>query len=171
LSDSERAREFARPQRRRQFVAARALLRIAAGALLDVPPQSVAFGGQAGRAPWLVAPAVALPGVSVSHSGSWVACAISGDTALGVDIEVKDPARDVAALAEQAFDAATCGRLAALPPARRMEAFYAEWSAQEARVKLGVPAAACIALPHAQLAIALCGAQALAPPVLRVAAL
>lgn len=171
LSDSERARGFARPARRRQFIAARALLRIAAGELLGVPAQTIVFGGQAGRAPWLVSPAVALPGLSVSHSGDWVACALSTETALGLDIEVKDAGRDVAALAAHAFDAATCGCLASLAPAERQEAFYGAWSEQEARIKLGTEAAACVAVPHAVLAIALCAARPLAEPVLRVAQL
>ncbi|QGZ39036.1 4'-phosphopantetheinyl transferase [Pseudoduganella flava] len=176
LSDSERAREFARPQRRRQFIAARALLRIAAGDLLGLPPAAVVFGGQAGRAPWLVSPAVALPGLSVSHSGDWVACALSTETALGLDIEVKEAGRDVDALAEHAFDAATCARLAALAPGERLHEFYAAWSAQEARIKLGMDAvnleaAACVAVAHDVLAIALCAAQPLAAPVVHVAAL
>jgi 4'-phosphopantetheinyl transferase len=134
LSESELARSFTRPQRRRQFVAARALLRIALGSLLNVAPRSVELGGAPGRAPWLVSPAVPLPGLSVSHSGRWVACALSLDSAVGLDIEVKDAARDVDALAEHAFDGATCARLAGLPRAARVEAFYAEWSAQEARI-------------------------------------
>jgi 4'-phosphopantetheinyl transferase len=171
LSDSERSRGFARPQRRRQFIAARALLRIAAGDLLGVPPQAVVLGGQAGRAPWLITPAVALPGLSVSHSGDWVACALSTQTPLGLDIEVKDAGRDVEALAEHAFDAATCARLASLPPAARQQAFYAAWSVQEARIKLGMEPAACVEVPHAALAIALCAARPLAVPALRIAQL
>jgi 4'-phosphopantetheinyl transferase len=169
LSASERARTFARPQRRRQFVAARALLRIAIGTLVDAAPESVELGGQAGRAPWLVAPDVPLPGLSVSHSGRWVACAVSASTALGLDIEVKDADRDVDALSGHAFDAGTCERLAALPAGERREAFYRAWSEQEARIKLGVTALGCHALAHEELAVVVCSAQELAaPPSLQV---
>jgi 4'-phosphopantetheinyl transferase len=161
LSDSERARSFARPARLRQFIAARALLRIAAGGLLGVPPQAVVLGGHAGRAPWLIAPAVPMPGLSVAHSGDWVACALSTETALGLDIEVKDADRDVDALAEHAFDAATCARLASLAPSARRQAFYAAWSEQEARIKLGTDAAACVQLRHEALSVVVCGAQPL----------
>lgn len=162
LGAGERERTFVREARRRQFIAARALLRIAVGTLLDVAPQAVSLGGAPGRAPWLVSPAAPLPGVSVSHSGHWVACALSTDTALGVDIELKDADRNIDALAEQAFDAATCARLAALPGDRRRDAFYGAWSAQEARIKLGVEAAHCVEVAHPELAVVLCSAAALA---------
>lgn len=162
LGAGERERGFVREARRRQFIAARALLRIAIGTLLDVPPDTVELGGAPGRAPWLVAPAVPLPGLSVSHSGPWVGCAVGFDTALGMDIEMKDAARDVAALAEQAFDAATCARLAALPDGARVDAFYAAWSTQEARIKLGVEAGGTYALPHEELAVVACSAVPLA---------
>nr|WP_229430140.1 4'-phosphopantetheinyl transferase superfamily protein [Pseudoduganella umbonata] len=162
LGAGERERSFVREGRRRQFVAARALLRIAIGALLDVPPRSVELGGAPGRAPWLLAPAVALPGLSVSHSGPWVSCALSAGTALGLDIEMKDAARDIAALAEQAFDAATCARLAALPDGARVDAFYGAWSAQEAAIKLGVAACGTYALPHGELSVVVCSGEPLA---------
>lgn len=170
LSATERARTFVRPARRRQFIAARALLRIGLGTMLQVPPQAVVLGGRPGSAPWLVSPGVPLPGLSVSHSGDWVACALSGDVPLGLDIELRDPARDVDALAEHAFDEATCARLAALPESARRDAFYAAWCGQEARVKLGgaESAVACVEVAHPELAIVLCSSQDLAPPLVEV---
>ena len=166
LGDDELARHgrFVRVERRRQFVAGRALLRLALGRLLDADPGAVLLDAQPGRAPRLLAPAVAVPGISVSHSGRWVACAVSLDAAVGLDIEVRDAGRDLLALAEQAFDAVTCTWLAALPDTTRVDAFYAAWSGHEARIKLGVPAACCIEVPHAELAMVLCGALPLAPP-------
>ena len=169
LGAAERDRTFVREARRRQFIAARALLRIGVAALLEVPAHTVELGGAPGRAPWLAWPDRPLPGLSVSHSGHWVACALSTDTALGVDIEVKDASRDIAALAGQAFDGATCARLAALPPGERLAAFYLAWSAQEARIKLGVEAAACSEVEHPELSVVVCSAVALGgPPQLQV---
>jgi 4'-phosphopantetheinyl transferase len=162
LGAGERERSFVREARRRQFIAARALLRIAIGDLLGMPARSVELGGAPGRAPWLLAPAAALAGLSVSHSGPWVSCALSVDTALGLDIEMKDAGRDIAALAGQAFDAATCARLAALPEGARVDAFYGAWSAQEAGIKLGVAAGACYELPHEELAVVVCSGEPLA---------
>ena len=163
LSAGERERTFVRPARRRQFIAARALLRIGLGTMLHVPPHAVVLGGRAGSAPWLIAPGVPMPGLSVSHSGHWVACALSGDAPLGLDIELPDPARDVAALAEHAFDTATCARLAVLPEDERRRAFHAAWCGQEARVKLGLEGAACVELAHPELAIVICSTVPLRP--------
>jgi 4'-phosphopantetheinyl transferase len=176
LGEEERNRHFVRPARRRQFIAARALLRIALGTLLGVPPRSVALGGQPGRAPWLLTPATPMPGLSVSHSGRWVACALSAETALGLDIEMKDAGRDIDALAAQAFDGGTRARLAALPDGARLDAFYAAWSTQEARIKLGtdrgLEVAPCVQVPHDELALVLCSAVPLAaPPALVLATL
>ncbi|MES2260677.1 MAG: 4-phosphopantetheinyl transferase [Pseudomonadota bacterium] len=160
---------FVRPLRRRQFLVGRALLRMALGRLLEVAPADVALDQQPGCAPHLVSPddARAVAGLSVSHSGRWAACAVSAQTQLGLDIEVMNAGRDLAALAEQAFDAAACARLAALSPALRVPAFYEMWSEQEARIKLGAGGeegaqGSCIALPHPELSIVLCSAQALA---------
>jgi 4'-phosphopantetheinyl transferase len=103
------------------------------------------------------------PFFSLSHSGRWVACALSADTPLGLDIEMLDSGRDVLALAAQAFGAGAASRLAALPPAARSGAFYRLWSEREALYKLGdCPAPACVSLAHADLSIVLCSAQPLA---------
>src|SRR5476649_1476622 len=147
VSEAARYRRFVRPQRQRQFLIGRVLLRRALCTVLDLP---------AGVAP---------PGFSISHSGDWVACAVSASTALGLDIELLDPARDIAALAEQSFDAIELAALGMEPESRRMAAFYRMWSSKEARYKLGVgsdAAASCIALAHPALSIVVCSAQPLA---------
>lgn len=163
-AEALRYARFVRPLRRRQFLIGRALLRLALGELLGVPAGAVRLRERPGHAPALDFPAAA-PGFSLSHSGPWVACAVSADTALGLDIEVVDAARDLAALAEQAFEPAVATALARLPAAARAAAFYRAWSAQEARYKLGACAApACLSLPHAELSIALCSAHPLAAP-------
>lgn len=173
LSDSEAARygRFVRPVRQRQFLVGRMLLRQAVGALLGVAPDKVSAQEQPGRAPrlTLAGSALAPPFFSLSHSGHWVACAVSTDTALGLDIEMADPRRDIAALAGQAFDDAACAALLALPAPQRVAAFYQMWCAMEARIKLGAAGDAqagaapdCVSLPHAELSIVLCSAQPLA---------
>lgn len=172
--EAARATGFARPQRRRQFLAGRALLRIGLGDMLGIAPESIALDAVPGRAPTLLVPQGGVAGITVSHSGAWVACAASVDTALGLDIETRDAARDVMALARQSFDAAACEALAALAPAQRPDLFYAMWSELEARIKLG-PAGqggSCIALPHEELSMVLCSAAPLAaPPVLELVGL
>ncbi|MRW87565.1 4'-phosphopantetheinyl transferase superfamily protein [Pseudoduganella sp. FT26W] len=175
LSADEMARHqrFVRAQRQRQFIVGRVLLRMALGRLLGVAPQEIRLEERVGNAPRLIAPAVkgATPGFSISHSGRWVACAVSAQTALGLDIEMMDPARDLHALAAQAFDSvemAQWERLQGLPDGQRVAGFYRLWSEKEARFKLAVAGGGhCIALPHAELSMVLCSEQPLdrAPPI------
>ena len=172
LSPGEMARyqRFVRAQRQRQFVVGRVLLRMALGRLLGVAPQDVVLEEQVGKAPRLVAPASkgAPPGFSIAHSGRWVACVASAQTALGLDIEMRDPGRDLAALAAQAFDAAEMAQWAGvqkLPDEERIDGFYRLWSEKEARFKLSETAVGhCVALPHAELSVVVCSELPLVRP-------
>ncbi|WP_215410290.1 4-phosphopantetheinyl transferase [Janthinobacterium sp. JC611] len=168
LGAAEMARHarFVRPLRQRQFLLGRVLLRVAMGLLLDVSPAAIVLEERAGQVPLLLSPAEGAH-FSISHSGHWVACALSITTRLGLDIELRDPGRDVLALARQAFGAAVADELQGLPEDARLALFYRRWSEAEARYKLGVEAGSCMAVAHAELSIVLCSADRLArPPVL-----
>jgi 4'-phosphopantetheinyl transferase len=164
LSPGETARyqRFVRAQRQRQFVVGRVLLRMALGRLLGAAPQDVRLEEQVGKAPRLVAPVPKglSPGFSIAHSGRWVACATSAQSALGLDIEMRDPGRDLAALAAQAFDAdemAQWARIQLLPDDERVDGFYRLWSEKEARFKLSETAGGhCVVLPHPELSVVVC---------------
>lgn len=171
LSAEERLRydAFLRPQRQRQFLIGRILLRIALGKLLEVPAERISLTGQSNHAPRLNWSGAA-PYFSLSHSGSWVACAVSPDTALGLDIEVIDPARDLIALAEQAFDPDEFARFGQLDSDDQLRAFYLLWSTKEAKFKLASNAnsvsesstqVSCIDLSQTDLSIILCSSHAL----------
>ncbi|SHG68555.1 4'-phosphopantetheinyl transferase superfamily protein [Massilia sp. CF038] len=165
LSAGEQARyrAFVRQARRRQFLIGRVLLRQMLGQMLNLAPERVVLQERPGAAPQLDHPDAAAIGLSIAHSGPWVACTASLECKLGLDIEVLDPARDIGALAAQAFDAQACAWLAARPEASRLRDFYAMWCAQEARIKLGPsPAQHVVALDTAALAIAVCSSSALA---------
>jgi len=163
LTPGELARHgrFVRELRRRQFVAGRILLRMALAPLLRVQPQQVLLEERTGQAPRLLTPAPggAAPGFSVSHSGSWVACAV-GTHPVGLDIEVRDSSRDLSALARQAFDADEAARWEQMQrweAAARVEGFYRMWSEKEARFKLGLAVGGhCVAVPHPELSMVVC---------------
>jgi 4'-phosphopantetheinyl transferase len=161
-SERQRLAGFARGERRRQFVLGRALLRAALAPLLAVAPAAIALAERRGNAPLLDVPGHPLPWFSLSHSGPWIACAVSARTPVGLDIERLDAARDLDALAAQVFDAAGQAALAALAPAARVDLFYRMWSTAEARFKLGAAAAHTAVLPHPALSIVLCSAHPLA---------
>jgi 4'-phosphopantetheinyl transferase len=95
---------------------------------------------------------------SLSHSGDWVACAVSASTGLGLDIEVIDPARDVMALAGQAFSAGQSAWLAARPISTRARDFYEMWCELEARIKLKAAVHHTCVLSHPTVAAVLCTA-------------
>ncbi|MES2018978.1 MAG: 4'-phosphopantetheinyl transferase superfamily protein [Pseudomonadota bacterium] len=155
LGPGEMARyqRFVRRERKRQFVIGRVLARQMLGPLLGVAPRTLQIDDRIGQAPQLTGHAAAF---SISHSGPWVACAVSACGALGLDIELRDPARDIDALAAQSFDAATCAWLAARPAHTRLHDFYVLWSTHEAHIKLGVDPVMTIELAHPELSVVLC---------------
>lgn len=166
--EAARYRRFARPERARQFLVGRVLLRQLAGQLLGLPPAAFEVTERPALAPLLrlAGGQGSVPFFSLSHSGPWVACAVSATTALGLDIEVIDPRRDTAALARHVFDGAACAALARLPPEAAVDGFYRLWSEKEARYKLGpcvgpCALASCIGLAHPGLAAVLCSATPL----------
>lgn len=151
----QRFHRFRRPERQRQFVAGRLLLRRAlADARREVDGAHILFTERPGAAPQVSMPG-ATPFFSISHAGQWVGCAVSTIAPLGLDIELHGRERDFAALAEHSFDAATAQLLAGLPDAERAAAFYREWCRLEAEFKLGQPASHWAQPAHAQLTIAI----------------
>jgi 4'-phosphopantetheinyl transferase len=160
-SDAVRFSKFVRRERQRQFLIGRVLLKQELGRMLGVPPRAISLSAQAGKGPELDWPHGGPIALSVSHSGPWVACAASQSTALGLDIEVIDPARDVLALAEQAFGPAEAAWLAARQDATRVPDFYEKWCEHEARIKLGLDHCYLYVLRHHEVAAVLCTRDAL----------
>lgn len=168
--EQQRYRAFIRAERQRQFVAGRMLLRHALGVEAGVDAAAVRVDEQLGKPPVVTLDgARRTPFFSIAHSGSWLACAVSAGCAVGLDIEVPDPARDIAAAAAQAFGVTEAHRLMALPEDEGLAEFYAQWCRAEASFKLGQAAAACYAIAHDAVAIATCTAHPLAAaPVLKL---
>lgn len=168
----QRYQRFLRHERQRQFLLGRILLRFALGKVLDVQPTSISLSERAGHAPVFNGDGTA-PGFSLSHSGPWVACAVSEHSVLGLDIEMLDGTRDLLALAEQSFDATECAALKEKEGAARVAAFYTLWSTKEARYKLASTAtvdsaAQCISFPHTDISIVLCSELPLVDASVRI---
>jgi 4'-phosphopantetheinyl transferase len=133
--ETARYRRFVRPERQRQFLIGRILLRHALSSLLDIDAQTISLIERSGQAPLLNMDGLS-PGFSLSHSGPWIGCAISAHTALGLDVEVLDGERDLIALSLQAFDRADAALVAQQHGAERVATFYRLWSTKEASYKL-----------------------------------
>ena len=137
LSDGERARIDQHPTRERQlrYAAVRGTLRMLLAHRLRMAPAAVPIvAGPLGK-PHVCATLDRRVDFSVSHSGSWAAIAISTRGAIGVDIEVPRPRRNIA-LAVAALSARERAWLDRADAGERQARFMTLWTAKEASVKL-----------------------------------
>ena len=72
---------------------------------------------------------------NLSHSGDWLACAVTAGTAVGLDIEYCDPSRDVLKLARRFFQTREVAGLQACGEERQTARFYDYWTLKEACIK------------------------------------
>jgi 4'-phosphopantetheinyl transferase len=137
-SEARRYAKFMRSERKRQFLLARMLLRLATSKMMNAPVHEITVVDRIGSAPELLVldGEVSPPNFSISHSRNWVGCALSTQVMLGFDIEVNDPARDIVALGEAAFPCNEQSWLRRQPDNSRIAAFYELWSSREALYKL-----------------------------------
>ncbi|MFJ3056653.1 4'-phosphopantetheinyl transferase family protein [Herbaspirillum sp. NPDC087042] len=140
LSAHERARlqRFLKPQRAREFLLGRLLMRYALMHATGCSLDAIAVTERPGASPLVaiggrLADGVQLPAASISHSRGWIACALGKLCQVGVDIEVPAPQRDLAALAELAFTTGERSWLAAQTWPE--QAFYQLWCGKEALYK------------------------------------
>jgi 4'-phosphopantetheinyl transferase len=137
-SESNRYHSFLRRERQRQFLLGRTLLRLAISNLTGLPVDGLDVVERPGNSPLLILPNSqhAIPNFSLSHSRNWVACVVSGDLTVGLDIEVKESARDLHGVSEMAFHPSEQLRLLTLSDPERISSFYETWCAREALYKL-----------------------------------
>ncbi len=133
--EQQRADNLQRAEDRRRHVMARAALRMMLGRRLGVTPGAVGLATQARGKP-VLDPAVhgahaQTLHVNVTHAGEWAGIVLAGYP-VGIDIE-QSRRLDVAALAAQVFDPATCRRMAGHPDPQAF--FFKHWTASEARWK------------------------------------
>lgn len=137
LDDIEQTRYdgYRRDVDKQRFLTGRALIRGVAAAELGIAPADVAIdascfdcGKPHGK------PKVAGLEVSISHSGDWVALALTEATPVGVDVEeVRDA--EVDGLAGIAFSPDELTAFEQVPHADKKAAFFTYWSRKEAVVK------------------------------------
>jgi 4'-phosphopantetheinyl transferase len=129
-----RARRFAFDRDRRRFSAARVLLRTLLARYVGADPADLRFAiGPHGKPSLAGSPSA--PDFNVSHSRDAAVIAISRAGEVGVDIEAIRPMDDGEGIAGRFFAPAEAGRLRAVPPELRDQAFFACWTRKEAFVK------------------------------------
>jgi 4'-phosphopantetheinyl transferase len=141
LDDAEQGRyqRFRHRADAERYLAARALTRIVLSDTLGVAPTEVKLaatcrvcGGAHGKPTVVGEPGIEL---SLAHSGSRVAVAVSTAGAVGVDVERLRPVANVEALASRVLSPAERPELAALPIAERAAALLTYWTRKEALLK------------------------------------
>lgn len=144
LSEAEQARLSAMtaPRRRAQFLAGRRLARQCLAARAGGRWQDYALSAPEDGAPQVLAAPASAGGpwyFSLSHSGDWLACAVSPQP-VGVDVECSDRARDFQALGEWMHEPAAL-QDAPGDPQEQQAWFYAQWTLKEAWLKHAASAA------------------------------
>jgi 4'-phosphopantetheinyl transferase len=137
LSNEERARtvRFKRDADRDRYLAAHAMSRLVLSRYLGVPPGELEFDvGEQGK-PRLKRALDCPLSFNLSHSGDQVLLAVSGEPAVGVDIEEIRDDVDVAALARSVLSAAERRLLYAEPAERQRSLFFRSWVRKEAVLK------------------------------------
>jgi 4'-phosphopantetheinyl transferase len=134
--EAERARRLRFEADRRSFVGTRVALRGILAGCLGVAPREIAFRaapyGKPRLDPERHGSALRF---NVSHSGDLALVAVSSEAEVGVDIELRRPRPDLEALVARYFSPCERVAIAALPPARRLEAFFDYWTLKEAYLK------------------------------------
>jgi len=126
-ADRDRMSATARPLRRTQYLAGRALLRFALEHWTGLPAASHRLHVREGGKP----DCIGGPAISISHDGTSVACAIAASGEVGVDVQHVVPRRRIADIARRYFSQAENAWLDNATP----DAFYRLWVLKEAYLK------------------------------------
>ncbi len=158
LTPEERAScaGFHREVDRRRAVVTRALVRTTLSRYLPVPPEAWRFERGVHGRPEIAAPAGPPLRFNLSHTRDLVACAVTLDADIGVDLEETSEDVDCLALATSVFSSEEIAGLRVLAPMERTRRFFQIWTLKEAYLKArGVG----LALPPRNLSFVLRGAS------------
>ena len=137
LSGDERdkAMRFRRDADRDRYVASHAMVRLVLSRYVGAPPASLEFGvGEHGKPELEQDPGFPLS-FNLSHSGDLALFVISGECAVGVDIEEIRDGMDVPALARSVLSEAELQVLRAAPLDEQRSLFFRTWVRKEAVLK------------------------------------
>lgn len=139
LLDQEEQQRHARylvPRRRHDFLVSRALLRTALSRYCEIPPADWRFGVSEFGRPFVLNPA---PGgelrFSLAHTAGLIACAVSREREIGLDVERLDRTVDMGGLARATFAPPEIARLQRLSGQAQVRSFFSTWTLKEAYAK------------------------------------
>jgi len=133
LSPAERERCQRLPgQNRAQALLTRWLVRAVLSRYVDVDPALWRFESGENGKPLAASGDRQAPPFNLSHSHGWIACAVAGQGAVGVDVESWVSSRDYMRMARRYFTAPELAQLERLAPAQQQRRFYELWTLKEA---------------------------------------
>jgi 4'-phosphopantetheinyl transferase len=137
LSEDERAqyRRFRFAPDARDYAAAHALLRHTLSLSGDQTPAGWRFARTPAGKPLLIAEGANRASFSLSHTRGMVACAVTSDVKVGVDLEWVDREVDAEGIAARFFAPAEAAQLAELQGDARRDRFFDLWTLKEALAK------------------------------------
>ncbi|WP_419849931.1 4'-phosphopantetheinyl transferase family protein [Candidatus Poriferisocius sp.] len=138
LDEEERSRweRFQSPTAQRRYVLCRAALRAILCRQIGCPNESLAFEAAKHGKPFaLVNGLPASVSFNVSHSGSHGLIAVAPRGRLGVDVEEREPRRNLENLIEGVFSPREKAELESLDGFQQLHAFFRFWTIKEALVK------------------------------------
>jgi 4'-phosphopantetheinyl transferase len=134
LSEEEatRADRFRAAADRGRYIVGRGSLRAILGLYLGERPDRLAFGlGPHGK-PALIGPRIEF---NLSHAGGLGLLAVALGRRVGVDVEPIRPIDSMDGIVARFFSGRERSDIAALPPDRRLDAFFRTWTSKEAYLK------------------------------------
>ena len=131
--ERQRAAQLRLPLVRAAFVSSRAFLRTILASYTGISPQQLDFKHGSNGKPELLN----YEGLhfNLSHSRTHLACAVSREFALGIDVEDVREMKDLEQIARRFFSPLEVSALDELDPAARPEAFFRCWTRKEAFIK------------------------------------
>lgn len=136
--EAEKLRRFMAAEDRRDYAAAHALLRrMLTAATPNIAPEEWRFERTARGKPYLAATLAGAPPirVSLSHTRGLVACVVSRDAEVGIDVECGSRTLDVELLMPGVCSIDEQAQICAAAPSARAERFLDLWTLKEAYVK------------------------------------
>lgn len=143
VGERDRADRFHFAEHRRQYIFSHVVLRTVLAHYAGLPPAQLRFATKAAGKPVLDGVNARGLEFNLSHSGRMTLVAVSGSSAVGVDVEEWSANVEVDDLAKHFFSTGECLALGQLSHEAGRRAFFACWSRKEAYIKatgLGVTA-------------------------------
>ncbi len=135
VDERERAERFRFQRDRRDFIVARALLRILLGHYLQREPDRIQFSYGSYGKPFLVGEDLHALRFNLSHSDGLVVYAVARGREIGIDLERISERVDTDDVAKHYFSPNEVAALRALPQSLQSRAFFSCWTRKESYLK------------------------------------